>query len=139
MFGFQVYDARLWQASAAVPAADWVTVPAALEIIYLRALKGGQIAERSLDEMRRQRELAPDETGRWLKAMQEFFPDVQPGHRIVGVVTPESGMRFYVNGKRRGELREPEFARLFMGIWLAPQTSQPTLREALLGRMAATR
>jgi len=57
----------------------------------------------------------------------------------VGVATPESGMRFYVNGKRRGELREPEFARLFMGIWLAPQTSQPTLREALLGRMAATR
>lgn len=133
MFGFQVYDARLWRGPAPVGGEAWDTVPHALEIAYLRALKGAQIAERSLIEMRRQRELAPDEAGRWLRAMQATFPDVKAGDRIVGVFEPGSGLRFYVNGRRAGEVREPEFARLFSGIWLAPQTSQPELRQALLG------
>jgi hypothetical protein len=139
MFGFQVYDSRLWRGEATVPSEGWSSVPLALEIAYLRALKGVQIAERSLIEMRRQRELAPDEAGRWLKAMQAAFPDVKAGDRIVGVVVPAQGMRFYVNGRRTAEIAEAEFARLFTGIWLAPQSSQPALRQALLGGSATAR
>ena len=30
-------------------------------------------------------------------------------------------------------MRDAEFARLFFGIWLSPRTSEPALREALLG------
>jgi hypothetical protein len=41
--------------------------------------------------------------------------------------------RFWLNGQPRGELRDAEFTRLFFGIWLSPRTSQPRLREALLG------
>lgn len=133
MFGFKVYDARLWQGAVAVPADGFGSVPLALEIGYLRELKGPQIAERSLLEMRRQRELSPAESGRWLQAMQRAFPDVKEGDRIVGVLVPEGGIRFYVNGRHTAEIPEAEFARLFVGIWLAPQTSQPALRESLLG------
>jgi hypothetical protein len=137
MYGFKVYDSRLWRGESVVPGEGWIGVPLALEIAYLRALQGAQIAERSLIEMRRQRELAPDEAGRWLKAMQAAFPDVKAGDRIVGVALPGSGMRFYVNGRRTAEIAEPEFARLFVGIWLAPQSSQPALRQALLGEAGA--
>ena len=31
-----------------------------------------------------------------------------------------------------GEVADPEFARLFFGIWLSPNTSEPSLRQALL-------
>ena len=31
------------------------------------------------------------------------------------------------------EKRDAEFARRFFGIWLAPETSEPRLRAALLG------
>ena len=31
-------------------------------------------------------------------------------------------------------MRDAEFTRLFFGIWLSPRTSEPRLREALLGR-----
>lgn len=31
-----------------------------------------------------------------------------------------------------GEVADPEFARLFFGIWLSPNTSEPALRQALL-------
>ena len=35
-----------------------------------------------------------------------------------------------------GEVADAEFSRLFFGIWLSPQTSEPGLRQALI---AATR
>jgi hypothetical protein len=31
-----------------------------------------------------------------------------------------------------GELRDPELAQRFLGIWLAPETSQRKLRQQLL-------
>jgi hypothetical protein len=39
---------------------------------------------------------------------------------------------FLLNGRPLGEVRDPDFARVFFGIWLSPRTSEPALREALL-------
>jgi hypothetical protein len=33
----------------------------------------------------------------------------------------------------RGDIRDAEFARLFFGIWLSPRSSEPAMRQALLG------
>jgi hypothetical protein len=134
--GLRVYDARLW-VGAAAPAADWQAVPFALELQYLRSLKGSAIAERSLKEMERQGEIGAVDGERWLGNMQQIFPDVKPGDRITGVNLPGVGARFFHNGQPRGELREVAFARLFFGIWLSPRTSEPALREHLLGLKTA--
>ena len=135
--GLRVYDGRLW-VGAAAPGTDWQAVPLALELQYLRSLKGGLIAERSLKEMRRQGEIDDVSAERWLGNMKQLFPDVGPGDRITGVNLPGVGARFFVNGQLRGEVREPEFARYFFGIWLSPRTSEPAMREQLLG-LGATR
>jgi hypothetical protein len=42
-------------------------------------------------------------------------------------------VRFFHNGRQTAQLRDAEYARLFFGIWLAPQTSAPAMRTALLG------
>ena len=42
-------------------------------------------------------------------------------------------MRFFLNGRARGEPRDAEFAKWFFGIWFSPRTSEPALRLALLG------
>lgn len=132
VFGLHVYDARLWTAPGFAPA-RFSDSALALELIYARTLHGRRIAERSLEEMRRFGTIdAPQET-RWLAAMHETFPDVARGDRITGVHAPGRGARFFVNGALRGELRDADFARRFFSIWLAPQTSEPALREALLG------
>ncbi len=131
--GLAVYDARLWRGAAPV-GADWMSAPLALELIYLRKLVGRQIAERSIKEMRRQRELSDDEAGRWLAAMMQIFPDVKDGDRITGFVVPGLGARFAVNGAVKGDVRDTEFARLFFGIWLSDKSSEPALRRALLGQ-----
>ena len=131
--GLHVYDIRLWAGEAPVGAADWPSRPLALEIEYARDLVGRLIAERSLQEMRRAGPIPPEAEQRWLQSMLQFFPDVRAGDRIVGVQRPDGLVRFYVNGRLRGEKRDAEFARRFFGIWLAPTTSEPRLREALLG------
>ncbi len=132
VFGFQVYDARLWSSVAAGPD-TWSQSPLALELQYLRKLDGPAIAERSLSEMRRQGDIATATAERWLGEMKRVFPDVIAGDRITGVQRPGVGARFFVNGKLKGEVRDPEFARWFFGIWLSARTSEPAMRDALLG------
>ena len=132
--GLRVYDARLWTA-AAVPGADWAAAPLALELEYARSLDGVRIAERSLSEMRRQGDIAADVAERWLDAMKQIFPDVKAGDRITGVNVPGLGARFFINGRLKGEVRDLSFARFFFGIWLSPKTSEPALRDALLGKV----
>jgi len=57
---------------------------------------------------------------------------VRKGDRVTGVHRPGQGAAFWVNGRASGEVLDADFARLFFGIWLSPDTSEPRLREALL-------
>ena len=127
-----VYDARLWVRDG-FNAVDFAKVPLALELEYARTLYGGLIADRSLAEMRRSADIADDKAQRWLAVMKQLFVDVHKGDRITGVQVPGVATRIFVNGKLRGEVRDAEFTRLFFGIWLSPATSEPKLRDALLG------
>jgi len=130
--GWSVYDARLW-APQPLAGADFARLPLALELEYLRRLEGRRIAERSLDEMRALGPIEEADGQRWLQQMAAIFPDVDRGDRITGVQRPGESARFFVNTRLAGEVRDAAFTRLFFGIWLAPQTSQPALRAALLG------
>ena len=132
--GLQVYDIRLWTTEPGLPAEAWTRRPLALEIEYARNFGGRSIAERSLEEMRRAGPVAAEVAERWLRTMAQVFPDVKPGDRITGVHLPEGLSRFFHNGSLRGEVRDAEFTRRFFGIWLGEATSEPSLRDSLLGR-----
>ncbi len=131
-FGLPVYQARLWVLPGFDPAQP-AAHPALLELTYERELRGEAIARRSLEEMRRAGEIDEARGRRWLAAMQRLFPDVRAGDRLAGLYRPGEGARFWLNGQPAGDIADPDFARLFFGIWLAPTTSEPGLRLALLG------
>jgi len=131
-FGLHVYDIRLWSA-APVTAANWAELPLTLEIEYARRLDGGEIAMRSLKEMRRQAAISDVQAQAWIAEMQAAFPNVKAGDRISGSFEPGAAALFFVNGQPRRRIADAQFARLFFGIWLSPQTSEPGLREQLLG------
>jgi len=133
VWGFEVYAATLW-ARAGFSSAQFVRHPFALELSYLRGLKGDAIAQRSLEEMKRQGTISDGQAQSWLKAMQALFPDVQKGDRIVGVHKPELGAEFWVNDRLVGQVADPQFAKLFFGIWLSPQTAAPEIRQAFISR-----
>lgn len=131
-FGWRVYDARLWVGEG-FDAAAWPRQRFVLELRYARTLEGRLIAERSLEEMRRQAQISNQQGERWLAAMQRLFPDVEAGDRLAAVHSPGAPTRVHANGALRGEVADDLFARLFFGIWLSAQTSQPALRRQLLG------
>ncbi len=131
VWGFQVYDARLWALPSFKPG-NLTAQPFALELSYLRDFASRDIAERSITEMRRSADINESQAKAWTYEMQRVIPDIKKGDRVMGIHRPGAGAQLLINGKASGEIRDAEFARLFFGIWLSPQTSEPKVRLALL-------
>jgi hypothetical protein len=134
-FGLAAYDARLW-AAPGFRHQRFAQHVFALELTYLRAFAAGQIARRSIDEMRRDGPLDDADATRWQEQLRAVLPDVRPGDRLTGLHRPGAGVLFLLNGRPAGEIADPRFGPRFFGIWLAPTTSAPGLREALLSGTA---
>lgn len=126
--GLHVYDSSLW-----VPGDAWSAErPFALDIRYAMSIKGRDLTERSLVEMKRLGYADPEKLRRWESAMDRVFPDIRPGDRLVGVSLPGREARFYSQDRFLGSVADPEFARAFFAIWLDPGTSEPKLRAQML-------
>lgn len=131
VFGFDVYNARLW--SAARPLVEGQ--PFALELIYQRNISRDDLVQASVDEIKRLAgsAVSPTQLAGWQTQMQQAFVDVQAGTRITGVYLPGQGARFFVGQQLQHEIDDPQFARAFFDIWLDPRTRSPELRQQLLG------
>jgi hypothetical protein len=132
VFGFNIYDAKLW-APENFSVANYASEPFALELRYLRNFSGNSIAERSLKEMRNLGQVSDERAAQWLEQMKKTFPDVKKGDQLIGIHKPDGTASFTLNGKPVGEVRDTEFTRLFFGIWLSPRTSEPKMRRELIG------
>jgi hypothetical protein len=131
-YGFHVYDAQLW-VPPSFDAAKLYAQPFGLCLIYARSLKARDIAERSIEEMRRQATISDADAQRWTQAMTAAFADVRSGDRLTGLYLPEGGASFFLNGQATQTIADTRFALLFFGIWLSAATSAPSLRRDLLG------
>ena len=131
VLGFRVYNAYLW--TPAGSAFDR-NKPHALDLQYLRTFTAKKLAERSIDEMRGQGVGDDSVYVKWLAEMERVFTDVKEGDRLTGVVTPARTSKFFFNGAFRGEVNDPAFTDAFFGIWLNEKSSQPRLRNQLLGK-----
>lgn len=132
VFGFAVYDASLWVEPGFDPG-NYSRHGFALDLLYQRDFTNADITRRSLDEMARQAPLIGERKQTWEAWLRSAFPDVRKGDHITGIHRPAAGAVFMTNGRQTGRIDDPEFARLFFGIWLSPETSEPALRRALLG------
>ena len=129
---FPVFDATLY-APGGVYSED---KPMALKLLYLRNLKGRDIARSSVEQMRRQGGHSEAKLAVWGEAMASIFPDVSKGATLTGVRHADGSARFYQQDKVIGRIADPAFGRAFFDIWLGPKTSQPGLRKQLLGEGA---
>jgi hypothetical protein len=48
----------------------------------------------------------------------------------MGFYKPNEGAEFWFQQKRLGAITDPQFAKLFFGIWLHEATSAPAIRQA---------
>ena len=130
----RIYDAKLW-VTPPFEAESYQRHPLALELTYHRAFSGAAIAQRSIEEIQRQRNLSPAQAERWQQALAAVLPDVQAGDRLTSLYQPELGMRLWRGNQELSAIQDAELAQLFFGIWLSPRTSEPDLRRALLGQL----
>lgn len=128
-FGFKVYDARLWTPQKPHSTADVF----ALQLVYDMAFKGREIAERTIDEMRKVGYGDEQKLKRWGEEMMRIFPDVKKGDTLIGVSIPSKGVKYYSRDKLIGSVDDAEFVKAFFDVWLSEKTSEPKLREKLLG------
>ena len=131
-WGLHVYDAQLWVRPGFEPQ-RFAAHPFMLSLTYARALRAADIAQRSLEEIARQGAVDDDQAQPWLQALRRVLVDVRPGDRLSGVYQPADVGRFHANGQPTGVIRDAQLMPRFFGIWLGPQTSEPSLRRALLG------
>ena len=129
-WGFDIYDARLYVGD------QRGLTGFALDLNYLRSLKGSDITKRTIDEMQR---LGVGEADRstWGKKLDGIFPDVVSGSSLTAIHVPGRGTVFLYNGKPAGEIAGDDFAKAFFSIWLDPKTAAPKLRTALIGQACA--
>ncbi|MBF6631829.1 MAG: chalcone isomerase family protein [Comamonas sp.] len=132
--GLRIYDARLW-VGPGFEAQSFTNYPLALELTYHRNFTGKAIAERSVQEIARQRTVPPDLAQRWTDQLTQWLPDVKLGDRLTGIYIPSQGMQLWLGDKALSPINDTELAQRFFGIWLSPQTSEPRLREALLAEI----
>jgi hypothetical protein len=130
-FGFDVYDCTLWVGSG-FRASAYAQSAFALELAYLRDWSANSIADRSIREMRPVGNISYEQEARWLRNMQDSFPEVSAEDRILGTHKPFSGARFWFNSQTRPGVTDTDFSPYFFGIWLSGNTSEPKLQSSLL-------
>lgn len=130
VWGFDVYDARLYVGDQRGQSGF------ALDLNYLRSLKGADITKSTIDEMQRFGMSAANRIA-WAKKLDVIFPDVVAGSSLTAIHVAGRGTVFLHNGKPAGEIAGDDFAKAFFSIWLDPKTAAPKLRTALIGQACA--
>ena len=129
---WDVYDAALY-----APKGEFKEVkkghPFALSLTYMRDLKGRDIADRSVQEMRALGFSDEVTLAAWHSQMRQIFPDVSEGVTLTGFYTADGESVFYRDYEEIGRVSNPDFGKYFFNIWLDPRTSAPELRAKLLG------
>jgi hypothetical protein len=104
----------------------------ALKLAYKMDFTGQEIAERSVEEMKKQGAASEIQLKKWGAEMLQVFPDVKEGDSITGIKTAEGNAVFLHNDKEIGAIIDPDFTKAFFDIWLSQKTSEPSLRQKLL-------
>ena len=104
-----------------------------LELYYLRDLKHSDITQASATILKRQhpaKTLASLDAP--LKKLQSSFGDIKRADRYALDYTPQRGLNVERNGTVIFSSRNHELAKLYLGIWLAPDGLPEKLRRDLL-------
>ena len=125
---FKVFDSALFTESG-----EWQdpTKSFRYELTYARTIAGAVLASQTTKEWEHLGFTDERQSG-WVEYLEAIWPDVSKGDTITFAVDAAGVSRFYFNGEWLGAIEDPDFAPLFIAIWLSPETSRPAHREGLL-------
>ena len=126
---FEVYDIRLLSDSNPF---SWEN-NFQLEFKYKREVKKESVIESSVKEIRRQSNVLDKDINRWQEYLEQSIHPVQEGSQATVSWNPNGQITFHYQSSEPTTIEDENFARAFLNIWLGEETSQPKLRNQLLG------
>lgn len=104
----------------------------ALKIEYFRAIDREDLLSVTVDQWEHQG-IDPTKINAWENQLKHIWPDVDPGDTLTLVVKSNGKSKFYFDDRYIGAVDDKSFGTAFLDIWLSEQTSEPELRQQLLG------
>jgi len=101
------------------------------EINYLKDISSDELVKRT-EQQWRHIGIPVGSYQAFIPKIKQLWPDIKKGDTLSLVIKNQQSA-FYFNQKYIGSITEPTFGQHFIDIWLASNTSQPKLREQLLG------
>lgn len=122
-----IYQATLYTSDGQYRDDDY---PKALEITYQRDISAHDLIQTTADEWRR---LNIPFSQAWLTQLDQIWPDVSRGDRLLLRADSSNDAVFYFNDSPIGKIEGTPFAEAFLAIWLSPNTRDKSLRAQLIG------
>ncbi|MBV1788169.1 chalcone isomerase family protein [Marinobacterium sp. D7] len=128
---WEIYDAQLFTPDGRYRG---INAPMLLRIHYLRAMERDDLIDATRDELQ---QIAPElpalVSAQNLERLSRIWPDkIRPGDSLSFELTATGGT-FHFNEQPIGRIDDTRFARAFMAIWLADNSSYPRLSRRLRG------
>lgn len=101
------------------------------EIEYLKDITTEDLLEQTVKQWKHLKipELA---YSKYIPTLKAIWPNITPGDKLTMLVQNKQSV-FYFNHVKVGYIEEAQFSKLFLDIWLSPNTSETELRSQLLG------
>ena len=126
-----IYQAEYYQQQNTQTATD-KEPQKALKIKYLKSIDSQALVKATIEQWQ-QLGYSSDNITSWVEPLNAMWPDVEPGNTLTLLVQADGHSQFYFNDNVIGTIQDSYFADAFLSIWLSEKTSQPELRQQLLG------
>ena len=100
-------------------------------IEYLADIKSQDLIERTIEQWQHIG-LKESEYLKYVKTLESIWPNIVEGDSLALLMQTQKSV-FYYNDEYLATIEDPNFGQIFIDIWLSKSTSQPSLREELLG------
>ena len=104
----------------------------ALKITYFKSISQQALIEATQDQWQHLGYSVSD-IRQWSQPLQAIWPNVEPGDELTFISDDTGYGQFYFEDQAIGTVQDPTFSQAFLDIWLSERTTEPELRQQLLG------
>ena len=106
--------------------------PQLLDIVYRRTISKRDLLT-ATDQQWQRLGISLAQRQQWIQQLNAIWPSVKAGDKLGFQVDANNRNYFTYNGKNIGGIADQQFGSSFLAIWLSPNTSQPGIRQRLIG------
>lgn len=131
---FEYYFWDIYDAKLATPSGKYKfgQHPSKLSLTYLRDFAAKDIVKATNEQWQHLGKV--DLVGKYDDKLNALWPDIKEGETLSFITDEKGNGIFYHNNNKLGGVNDGKFADDFLAIWLSPNTSEPKMRNQLIGK-----